>query len=68
MSRRNKKLRQANKAVGEVTGFIDDNPVTSAVAALAAGAVAASLFKMNVERTAARASRLATERADEAAA
>ena len=66
MSRRNKTLRQANKAVGDVTGFIDDNPVTSAVAALAAGAVAASLFKMNIERSAARTSRLAATRVDEA--
>jgi len=65
MSRRNKTLRQANKAVGEVTGFIDDNPVTSAVAALAAGAVAASLFKMNIERSAVRTSRLAAARVDE---
>jgi len=63
MARRNKTLRQANKKVGEVTGFIDDNPVTSAVAALAAGATLAAMFKMNVERTEARAHRLASERA-----
>lgn len=68
MARRNKTLRQANKALGDVTGFIDDNPVTSAVAALAAGAVAASMFKMNAERSAARADRLAGVRAEKEAA
>lgn len=64
MARRNKTLRQANKAVGEFTGFIDDNPVTSAVAALATGATLAAMFKMNLERSAARNHRLAKERAE----
>jgi hypothetical protein len=44
--RRRRRKSEAEKAVDEVTGFIEDNPVASAVAALAAGAVAASVFKI----------------------
>jgi len=46
--RRRRRKSDAEKTVDEVTDFIEDNPVTSAVAALAAGAVAASVFKMFV--------------------
>jgi len=44
--RKRRRKSDAEKTVDEVTGFIEDNPVTSAVAALAAGAVATSVFKM----------------------
>jgi len=46
-SRRRSKSK-GDAAVQEVTDFIEDNPVTSAVVALAAGAIATSLFKMTV--------------------
>jgi hypothetical protein len=68
MSRPHKIRRQADRAVGEVTGIIEDNPVTTALAALAAGAVAASLFKMNAERSAARRHRIAKEQSAKNAA
>lgn len=40
--------RQTDQAIREVTEFIDDNPVVSAVAAAAAGAIATGIFKMFV--------------------
>lgn len=51
-SRRKRRRRksQTEQTVEEVTGFIEDNPVTSAVVALAAGAVAASVFKIVTEK------------------
>jgi len=49
MSRKSRRRkRNAEKAVSEVTDFIEDNPVTSAVAALVAGALATSVFKMSM--------------------
>lgn len=48
-SRRSRRRRSSNKgdqAVQEVTDFIEDNPVTSSVVALAAGALATSVYKM----------------------
>lgn len=44
--RRRRRKSQTEKTVDDVTGFIEDNPVASAVAALAAGAVVASVFKI----------------------
>ncbi|MFQ5634442.1 MAG: hypothetical protein ACE5G3_03815 [Gammaproteobacteria bacterium] len=41
---------KGEEAVREVTEFIEDNPVTSAVFALAAGALATSVFKMTVNK------------------
>lgn len=47
-SRRSRRRRSSkgDQAVKEVTDFIEDNPVTSSVVALAAGAIATSVFKM----------------------
>jgi len=62
MSRKSRRRkRNAEKAVGEVTDFIEDNPVTSAVAALTAGALATTLFKMNMDRHEQRQQRIAEE-------
>lgn len=48
-SRRSRRRRsKGDQAVQEVTDFIEANPVTSAVVALAAGAIATSVFKMAV--------------------
>ena len=58
-SRRRK--RQAEQAVSEVTDFINDNPVTSSVAALLAGAVATSLFKMTADGHTQRVARQAAD-------
>lgn len=49
--RRRRRKSDAEKTVDEVTGFIEDNPVASAVAALAAGAVVASVFKVVTDLT-----------------
>jgi len=43
---RRRSSSKGDQAVQEVTDFIEDNPVTSAVVAMAAGAVATSVFKM----------------------
>ena len=45
-SKRRRSSRKGDQAVQEVTDFIEDNPVTSSVVALAAGAIATSVFKM----------------------
>ena len=54
-SRRGRRFRkQTDNTIEEVTGFIEANPVTSAVAALAAGAIATSVFKMALAAQAAQ--------------
>ena len=50
-----RKLRDLNRGAEDVKGFIDENPVTSAVIALAAGAAATSVFKMVTAKPAASA-------------
>ena len=68
MSRKSRRRKKnAEKAVGEVTDFIEDNPVTSAVAALAAGALATTLFKMNMDRHEQRVERQVTGSSKESA-
>ncbi len=53
-SRRSKRRSRGkgDAVVREVTNFIEENPVTTAVAALAAGALATSVFKMTVGKPA----------------
>ena len=52
-SRRSRRGRgKGDAVVREVTGFIEENPVTTAVAALAAGALATSVFKMTIGKPA----------------
>ncbi len=46
-------LRNINRGAGDVKGFIDENPVTAAVIALAAGVAATSAFKMVTGKSAA---------------
>ncbi len=54
-SRRGRRFKkQTDDTIEEVTGFIEANPVTSAVAALAAGAIATSLYKMALAAQAAQ--------------
>jgi hypothetical protein len=52
--RRSRQMRRIRRNIdsttGEVSDFIETNPVTSAVVALAAGALATSVFKMTVGR------------------
>lgn len=48
--------REAEATIREVKTFIDENPVTSAVVAVAAGALATSIFKMAVQNSAREAS------------
>jgi len=62
-SRRRKK--NAEKAVSEVTDFIEDNPVTSAVGALAAGALVTTMYKMNMDRHEQRSERVAAAKKSE---
>ena len=65
MSRKSRRRKKnAEKAVSEVTDFIEDNPVTSAVAALAAGALATTLFKMNMDRHEQRVGRQAADESE----
>ncbi len=60
MSRKSKRFkRQSEKAVSEVSEFIEDNPVTSALGALAAGALVTTMFKMNMDRHTQRSERVA---------
>lgn len=49
--------REAEATIREVKNFIDENPVTSAVVAVAAGALATSIFKMAVQTSAREAPR-----------
>ena len=42
---------QGDAALRDVTGYIENNPITSAVIALAAGVIATSVFKMTVGKT-----------------
>jgi hypothetical protein len=60
-----RRKRQAEQAVGEVTDFINDNPVTSSVAALLAGALATSLFKMTADGFTQRGARQASDASKE---
>lgn len=48
MARSRRRSRGGDATIREVTGYIEGNPVTSAVIALAAGVVATSVFKMTV--------------------
>jgi len=63
MSRKSRRFkRQSDRAVNEVTDFIEDNPVTSALGALAAGALVTTMYKMNADRHAQRSARVAAEK------
>ena len=59
MSRRARRtMRNFNSGAQDVKGFIDENPVTAAVIALAAGVAATSAFKMVTGKPAAPAAKV----------
>jgi hypothetical protein len=52
-------LRSLNDGAADIQGMIEQNPVTAAVTALAAGVIATSIYKMTVGKPAAPAAKSA---------